>query len=119
MTVGPAARTRSAQALLELLDRELVLLRRSDVDGLERLARDKLRLLEHLKTRRPPATDAIALQERLVRNATHFEAAHRGTGAALKRIDAIRQAAGPIRGYAASGEPQSIGMDPRAVERRL
>ena len=108
----------SAAALARLLDRERQALLQGRWDGLEKLGAEKARLFDRLRESdaEPAALQRLAAQ--VQRNQRLLKAAIAGTGDAVARLKAMRDAQTTLRTYDATGQGSDLATPARGLERK-
>lgn len=107
----------ACDALEDLLDRERAVLMAGDIQGLERLADEKERLINQLSGMKHARLDS--LQIKFARNHELLHSAMEGIQAVAKRMQALREVRATLNTYDQRGRRRSIeGLTRPKVERR-
>lgn len=102
-------RSSAVDRLERILETERACLLAGDIGRLDSLAADRERLLGTLRDESPDRDTLERLRQLAERNASLARAAGEGIRDAVRRLEAIRKAAGPIGSYGADGSRSAIG----------
>jgi len=102
----------------DYLERERAILLSGRVAELARLADAREEMLKALADETADSQRVARLREKALRNGALLEAAAEGVNRAMKRLADLRQAAGPIGSYSASGGRCEIGAVNPKFERK-
>lgn len=111
-------RNPTVQSLLELLDREHVILKAGHLARLAELVDEKLELETALRTAQPTYEDLEILRAKAACNVDLLAAAIRGVKAARDRIASVSEVRDLLSVYGPKGEIQRVAIGPGGLEQK-
>jgi hypothetical protein len=104
--------------LEDYLEDERQAIRTAKLDRLFKLEKERKTVLDGLGTLNGDPVRLQKLRLRARRNGELMQAAASGIRSAIRRIEELQRATGPINSYSAEGKPRSIGTNNYTIERK-